>query len=262
MASETTITTMPLSAIPNRGRLRCNQEHAKPNLVHGVLLEEKGCIFNPDAQEPNVNVCKECLDDLKKGGDDVNSAPPKFSLANGLWYGPTPDVLTCLTMPEQLLIALYYPRVFVIKLQPRRGATGFNPETLQNALVGNVISFEQNTQRIAEMAEGKLMPRKPSILAELISIALVSVGPLHKSWLKRTFRVRRFQVWQALVWLKKNNWYYRDIVISEDIMASLPEDDIPDSTFSVIRCEGDPDAAERERETYVPTDNTTYEKCE
>ncbi|KAK7683380.1 hypothetical protein QCA50_013642 [Cerrena zonata] len=179
MASETTTTTIPIAEIPNKGCLRCNQENASPTLIHSLLLEPKGCVLTED-DEPLANVCKECLEELKKGSDDVNAPPPRLSYANGLWYGPQPEDLTCLTLPEQLLIGLYIPRVYVIKLQPRRGANGFDPDTLQSALVGNVISFEQNTQRIVEMTEGSLMPRKPSILAELITIAVVSAGPLQK----------------------------------------------------------------------------------
>lgn len=256
MQSEVATTTMALSDIPNKHRLKCNQANAKPVHINGLLIAEAGCLFKGEGEEPDVNVCKECLDELKKGDNDPDHPPPRFSFANGLWYGKQPPELTCLTLPELLLIGMTYPRAFLIKLQPRRGANRLDPETLQNALVGNVIAFEQNTERIAEMTEGNIMPRKSEILAELITIALVSVGPLHKSWLNRTFRVRRYQIWAALLWLKANNWYYKDIVISEEIMRSLPEDDVPDSIMSVIRREDDPNAADREREGYDPTDNT------
>ena len=69
-----------------------------------------------DAEDPIVSVCKECLQDLKK--DDRH--PPKHPLANQLWIGRTPWAWDVLTFPEQLLIALVYPRVYVFKLFPKQ----------------------------------------------------------------------------------------------------------------------------------------------
>ena len=252
MESEAHFTTKPISAIPNRHRLKSHQEDARPVYVEGLLLEPKGCIFR-QGEETEVRLCKDCLDSLKKGGDE-DLLPPRFSYANGLWYGPLPEELRVLTLPEILLISLNYPRVYLVKLQPKRGANRYDPETLQKALVGNVISFEQNTKQMAEMTMGNLMPRKPAILASLVSVALVSVGPLKKSWLANTFKVRRAYVWRALLWLKKNNRHYNDVKISEDNLAQLPEDDIPASIYDFIRRDDNPDTADKEREGYVPTD--------
>ena len=145
--------------------------------------------------------------------------------------------------------------MFLIKLQPKRGAKRFDPETLQTALVGNVISFEQNTQQMTEMTMGNLMPRKTDILASLVSVALVSVGTLKKSWLSNTFKVRRAYVWRALLWLKENNRHYNDIEISDENLADLPEDDIPASIFDFIRRDDNPDTADKERAGYVPNED-------
>ena len=41
----------------------------------------------------------------------------------------------------------------------------------------------------------------------------------------REFNVRRNKVAEALVWLKQNNRYYRNITIDNEIIQSLPEDD-------------------------------------
>ena len=252
MESEGRFTTKPISEIPNRHRLISHQTDAKPVYVEGLLLETKGCIYK-EGQETEVIMCHDCFDSLKRGGEE-DLLPPRFSYANGLWYGPLPEELRVLTLPEILLISLNYPRVYLIKLQPKRGGKRFESDTLQTALVGNVISFEQNTQQMAEMTMGNLMPRKPDILASLVSVALVSVGPLKKSWLSKTFKVRRAYVWRALLWLKENNRHYKDIVISEDNLADLPEDDIPGSIFDLIRRDDNPDTADREREGYVPDD--------
>ena len=102
---------------------------------------------------------------------------------------------------------------------------------------------------------GSLMPRKPDILTSLVSVGLVSVSPLKKSWLSKTFKLRRAYVWRALLWLKENNRHYKDIVISEDNLADIPEDDIPASIFDLIRRDDNPDTANKEREGYVPDDS-------
>ena len=39
------------------------------------------------------------------------------------------------------------------------------------------------------------------------------------------FRVRREKIEVALRWLKHHNRYYRDIVISEEVLSQLPDDD-------------------------------------
>ena len=40
-------------------------------------------------------------------------------------------------------------------------------------------------------------------------------------------RVRRQRVLDAIMWLKGNNTYYKDIIINHDALQQLPEDDVP-----------------------------------
>ena len=51
----------------------------------------------------NAWICFECLQALER------HMMPKFALANNLWIGNTPSILSALTIPEQLLIARHYP---------------------------------------------------------------------------------------------------------------------------------------------------------
>ena len=111
---EDRLTPIPLSLLPNSHRLVPRKTHPAHDLFEGCLLEPGG--LDCDAEDPIVSVCEECLLDLKK--DDHH--PPKHSLANQLWIGRTPWALDVLTSPEQLLIALVYPRVYVFKLFPKR----------------------------------------------------------------------------------------------------------------------------------------------
>ncbi|KIK22654.1 hypothetical protein PISMIDRAFT_651606, partial [Pisolithus microcarpus 441] len=220
-----------LTDIPNQHRLQPREHHDQHVLVDGMLLEHTA---------------------LRHASDK----PPRLSLANGLWIGNQPWVLQQLTFPEQLLIAHLYPRVYVFKLFPKRSGGTRDLSSLQNAMRGNVTTFDQNMADIAGMVEGDLMPRRPTILASLITITFVGVGRLPKNWIRTTFRVRRDAVRDALVWLKTNNpKYYGGIKISDERLASLPADDVPIEISSVIRQSDDIGIVEQESEGYVPLDD-------
>ena len=105
---------MPLSLIPNAACLTPNHKHSAHDLYAGKLLEPEGIVG--EGEDSIVAICHQCLEDLKKLG----SRPPKMSLANGLWIGRIPWALKVLTFPEQLLIALLYPCIYVFKLFPKR----------------------------------------------------------------------------------------------------------------------------------------------
>ncbi|KAI6094776.1 hypothetical protein EV401DRAFT_1881262 [Pisolithus croceorrhizus] len=182
--------------------------------------------------------------------------PPRYSLANELWIGDRLWVLQQLTFPEQLLIAHLYPRVYVFKLFPKRSGGVRDVSGLQSAMRGNVTTFDQNMPAIGSMVDGNLMPRRPAILASLITITFIGVGRLPTNWLRTTFRVRREAVRDALVWLRSNNpKYYGCIQISEEHLAYLPMDDVPIEIVSVIRQSDDTGIIDQEAEGYVPQDD-------
>ena len=63
------------------------------------------------------------------------------------------------------------------------------------------------------------MPRSPSSL----DILVVQRESANDPSAFRDFIVRRGKVGRALIWLKENNPYYRDIIIDDEILQSLPE---------------------------------------
>ena len=252
---ENKVLAIPLSLIPNSARLIPSRPHAAHDLYRGRLLEPEGVVGEND--DPLVSVCGQCLEELKKPGHK----PPKYSLANGLWIGQTPWPLQLLTFPEQLLIALLYPRVYVFKLFPKRQQGARNMATLQRAMRGNVTTYELNLEAISSMVDGKLMPRPPAILASLISVTFIALGEVPKKWLHSTFRVRRQVVSNVLQWLKVNNpKYYRDIEISPTRINSLPEDDVPEEITAIIRQSEDLGVLEEENDSYVPPDDNEGQK--
>jgi hypothetical protein len=173
-----------------------------------------------------------------------------------MWIGDIPFELQGLTFPEQLLLALVYPRVYVFKLFPKKVDGHRDASTLQRGMRGNVTTFELNNPGIASMLEGRLMPRPPAILVSVITVTFVGLGQLPKGWLRKTFRIRRQIVLAALRWLKRwNPKYYGEMEIDEGRIASLPEDDVPDEILSVVRQSEDVGIVDEEGAvSYVPTD--------
>lgn len=179
-----------------------------------------------------------------------------------MWIGEVPWELRHLTIAEHLLIARVYPRVFVVKLFPKgRIRGGLNDDQLQNALRGNVTSFELNSDAIADMIGGHLMPQPPEVLASVLSITFVGPGTTPNPASLRLFRVRRHMVVEALKWLRTNNpKYYGDIQIDESRLARLPENDVPMEVLVNIRHEPNASVINTESDGYVPDDNSDDEE--
>lgn len=240
---------MPLSDVPNSHRLVPKTPHPAHDVYNGRLLQ-------PEAVEVNgldayISIFQACLDELRKPSDK----PPRWSLANGLWIGCIPWQFQVLTFPEQLLIAHLYPRVFVFKLFPKRQGGVRNVSGLQNAMQGNVSTYDMAMDGVTTMIQGDLMPRRPAILASLVSVTFIGLGDLPKAWIHSTFQVRRKVVHDALVWLKEINPYYVDIGISSSHLEELPEDDVPEEIMNIIRQSDDVGIIEQESAGYVPQDD-------
>ena len=198
-------------------------------------------------------LCLDCLRSLER------HILPKLLLANNLWIGEVPLELSCLTVPEQLLIARHYPRCYIFKLYPRDIDAHIAPDQLYTGMAGNATLFELNTQEVVEMLNGQRMPSPVRTLASVIAITFVSKRKLPMDWLKKTFRVRREAVHDALLWLKNNNPIYADINIDQCRLAELPEDDVPEELLAVVRQEEDEDLADKERESYLVEDDVENE---
>ncbi|KAL2491551.1 Uncharacterized protein Adt_27179 [Abeliophyllum distichum] len=132
--------------------------------------------------------------------------PLKFSAQNIMDPGVVPIELSRLTNLEQILIARAHPMMSVYRVKGQ-----------QYKYSGNVINFAQDVNSIADV-----LPFKP---ADLSAILIVNRTGAHAI---KQFRVRREYVRQALVWLKQNHLYYRDITIDEISLETLPEDGIPE----------------------------------
>lgn len=248
------VRTHRLINLPHTDRLIPKKPHPEHDLFEGKLLEPEGVVGDLRGKETKIRVCGECLADLTS--DSAGDKPPRFSLANNMWIGRVPWQLQTLTFPEQLLIALLYPRVFVFKLFPKD--TNYRPDasTLQRGLRGTVSTYDLDMEGAASMIQGRLVPRPTSVLPSIISITFIGRGDLSKHRLKSIFRVRRYFVAEALQWLKIHNpKYYGNIEIDLDRIRQLPDDDVPDEILGVVRQTTDVGLVDRESAGYVPLEN-------
>ena len=118
-------------------------------------------------------------------------------------------------------------------------------------MAGNASLFELNTQEVVEMLKGQRMPSPVSSLASVIAIMFIGTKQLPMDWMRKTFCVRQSKVYEALMWLKRNNPIYSNINVDQRRLGELPDDDIPYELLSVLREGMDEEAIERERESYM-----------
>jgi hypothetical protein len=105
--------------------------------------------------------------------------------------------LAHLTMAEKLLIQRVSPLVPVIHYQ--NGILGVR---------GHIVSFFQDISSITT-----ILPRLPSELS-IVKVICAS-QPSCGNELRKTFIVDRERILKALLWLKKYNYLYKDIIIDE-----------------------------------------------
>lgn len=254
MSSETSL--VDIMSIPNRHLLVPSPlcYHHAQEAVNSMLLYTSAILNHEEVAKGHV--CTSCMYDLRR------NLLPAHALANGLWVGPVPRELSILSLPERILIALYYPAAFVIKLYPQqKGARQWDISALNSGLRGNVSTYRLNTQDICSMIQGDLLPRHPDILPATIAVSIIGPHNLPARCLPSILSVNRLRVRAALQFLKKNNRLYRNIQISEETLALLPENGVPFQLLSVIKFSDEVNLLEQEREGYVVDDDDVEGAC-
>ncbi|KAJ7584278.1 hypothetical protein C8J56DRAFT_892964 [Mycena floridula] len=235
-------TFLTLSTIPSLHLLSPASPVAQHRLWHGALLHR-------ESDSNKGYVCNPCLADLKK-----ESLPP-LALANDMWIGDVPFALSCLTLPERLLIAHYLPVAYIVKLYLKTpNAKYWSKDGLQSGIRGNVSTHPLATNGIASLASEARFPANLDVLLSTIGITFVGLKGYKKSFMQPLMTVRRFRVFDALVWLKTNNPLYSNIIIDDERLNALLEQDIPDCIWKTARHLDNVEMLERERDTYVPDD--------
>ncbi|KAF7288210.1 ATP-dependent DNA helicase [Mycena chlorophos] len=172
-----------------------------------------------------------------------------------MWIGDVPFQLSILNLPERILIGIYFPAAFIVKLYPKKGHTGgWDKEAINSGLRGNVSSYNLNTDAIADMVAGNLMPRPLGLLAAVIAVTFVGARNIPLHILPDIFEVRRQRVHDALVWLKTHNPLYANINIDAGRLLALPDGGVPEEIYLNARYNPDASIIEREHAGYVPLD--------
>jgi hypothetical protein len=172
-----------------------------------------------------------------------------------MWIENVPRELQGLTLPECVLLAKYFPTAYIVKLFPKhKNAFAWDCSQMHSGLKGNVSTYQLNPRQVAGMIDGRLYPAPAKILAATIGITFIGPKGFREPTMPAMFRVRRWKVREALLWLKANNLLYADIEISEERLSQLPEDGVPDELMMTAKYSPEIKAVEREHEGYVPTD--------
>ncbi|RDB27295.1 ATP-dependent DNA helicase PIF1 [Hypsizygus marmoreus] len=234
-----------LDDIPSPHSLAPAQPHPSHSLSRGMLLYEQAISNTNDTY-----ICSECERKLLAG------VRPPLSLSNNMWIGDTPHELSVLTLPERILIALYFPAAYIVKLFPKvEGAQFWDKATMHSGIQGNVSTYPLDHSEIASMIDGKTMPPPIAILSAVIGVTFIGRKNLPEKTLPDMFLVRRDRVLRALVWLKNHNPLYRNILISDERLLELPINAVPNEILAATKYSSDVEALEKERESYVPQYN-------
>ena len=145
-------------------------------------------------QKSSTNKCEGCGPKAVRG----------MFIDNDMTFAPVPDELRDLSIGEELLIARVQMALPVQRL--RHGGL---------ASKGHVCFFMKKMEGIAYV-----LPR----LREDITTVRLRIRGDEGADDAKVYRVRRKRVQEALVYLKANHEFYRDIQISDERLSMLPED--------------------------------------
>lgn len=221
----------------------------RQHLTNGILLHHSALTLHDG--HLHGHICCKCLQELHA------HKLPKLVLANGLWIGEVPQELAILTLPERVLIGLYFPVSFIVKLFPqKKGSRNWDTSAMNSGVHGNVSTYRLNTEDIAAMVEGCLLPCIPDLLPAIIGITIIGPKNLPAHNLPRFLTVSRERVKQALIFLKRENPLYSDISISDLHLDLLPSDvAVPSQLLSVVKHSSDTQLLDQEHEGYVVEDD-------
>ena len=241
--------SMTLAELRRTGKLTPTSFHNAHVLTDGMLLHRtEDSIYESEKHGVSARVCSTCASSLRQG------KIPSLALTNGMWIGDIPLELQVLTLPERILVAIFFPAAYIVKLYPqKKGARSWaNGSSLHCGLRGNVSTYPLNTDQISHMVGDSCMPPPASVLTVTIGVTFVGPKNLPQKTLPGFLRVTRAHVRMALEWLKENNPLYNNIYISPARLEELPVDGVPEEISSVTRFSDDTCLLAQESAGYVP----------
>jgi hypothetical protein len=147
-------------------------------------------------------ICNDCRSSLRLG------KVPRYALANGLWIGAVPDVLSSLRYIEKMLVS-----------RVRHSCCSIRVASGMRKMKAHAIAYQQPIPKIYD-----ILPPPKADIEEVIAIMFTGPCKPTSADFKRTpFLVRRNHVKKALEWLILNHSDYEDVVISAANLNEYPE---------------------------------------
>jgi Domain of unknown function (DUF6570) len=153
----------------------------------GLMLSCEGVHCLPDGRS-KVTLCGECHSALTWG------KIPWFSLKNNLYRGHLPDEFKDLNWVEEMVCSCYHNTAHVTRLY------GSSDPMQPSLFHGNTCAHNMNIISIADT-----LPRTPTDVNGMISVAFVSARKLDLKTLGSLFHICKAKVRAFLCWLSVNN---------------------------------------------------------
>jgi len=201
---------------------------ASPGIPHpligqnDIILDCRGISLLADTGDSSppgqsVRLCGGCHSHLIRG------RTPPLSLANMMFIGEQPPELKGLRLMEESMIALSRGMCSIVQLRERSTDIGhastFNTPNIQKGFRGHVIVFPQHPQVVADV-----LPPSIDEITSPMCVVFVGDKPPTREWLiekAKPLAVRGNVVRRALLWLKENNYLYRDITVNHGLLDTL-----------------------------------------
>ncbi|KAG8216550.1 hypothetical protein J3R82DRAFT_6698 [Butyriboletus roseoflavus] len=189
---------LDVSTLPYKHILYPYMRNPHQHLVNEMILYNEGLMSEDNHMFGHI--CTSCQTYLNM------KRTPSWLLANGLWVGEVPEVLSILTLPNRILVAHYYPVAYIVKLYPKRkGASYSDVSMLNSGLRGNVLTYRMNTQDIVSMVHRNLLSPSSIILSVTIAVTFMGPGNLPDHHLPSMLSVSRNHIRNALCFLQEEN---------------------------------------------------------
>jgi uncharacterized protein DUF6570/helitron helicase-like protein len=181
----------------------------------GLMICPDGITSHSESQD-TLTICSSCLNFLRRG------RIPCLALANDTYIGDIPSELQNLSFVEELMIGLCCAKCSIFQLCESRHER-VTPVS-QTAFRGHIIVYPQDPSSILS-----LLPPQIEEITSLICILFIGSTKPSLKWLyekAKPLAVRANKVRNALLWLKRNNRLYEDVILDESVLHSLPDDGI------------------------------------
>ncbi|KAG1765855.1 hypothetical protein EV702DRAFT_920286, partial [Suillus placidus] len=170
------------------------------------MLDKDGVTYTT-SQSASLRMCTECYRSLG------NTKIPRCAIANKLYRGRLPSQFHDLTWVEEMVCAVYRNTAHVTRLY-------------QSSDPAQPMVFHGNTcaHKSDVVSTVRVLPRTPADINGMISVVFLGPNKLDPHSLRTIFCVRKWVVWNFLLWLCTHNRLYQNITLDGDVMDLYPED--------------------------------------